>query len=221
MPIYHYEKINNHLEVLIWKIEEPLKSMESAVTWHQSDAAKYTKLRHEEKKREFLALRLCLKHHFGQNPEVYYHPSGKPYLAKSLAHTISFTHTKNFAAIAISHDLEVGIDLEHHRPAIVKLKQRILRKEEQRVVLRATEVEHLLFYWGAKECLIKICGNKQLDAQRHLRIAPFMFAPNCTTKGILAFNNTHQSFTVYCKQIANLYLTFAWKEISYSNKNIN
>jgi phosphopantetheinyl transferase len=215
MPIYHREEINQHLTVLIWKIEESLEYLEKQVIWHPSDKAKYATINHPEKKREFLALRLCLIAYFAQNPEVFYHPNGKPYLDATLARSISFSHTRGFAAMAVSTSLEVGLDLEHYRPAIVKLKNRILRKEEKYVLEAQTEVDHLLYYWGAKECLIKICGNKQLDAQAHLRIAPFMFSENCTTRGIIAFNNLHHSHIIYCKKLGALYLTYAWKEKSY------
>ncbi len=214
MPIHHRQRINAHLQLLVWKIDEPLAWFEQHVQWHQSDKKKYEGLKHVEKKREFLALRCCLKEHFGQNPEVLYQPNGKPYLHNKYRTLLSFTHTKGFAAAAFSRHLPVGIDLEHHRPAIRKLENRILRPEEQKVLCDESRIEHLLFYWGAKECIIKITGDKSLDAKENLRIAPFTYRENTFSHGLLVHKGTHIRYSIYFRKLDQLYLTFGWEEIS-------
>lgn len=212
MPIYYHQKIDMLYELVVWQITEPLKQLEAQIKWHPSDTSKYQNIKLDEQKREFLALRLCLKQVFGSNPEVFYLENGKPYLDNTVAQSISFSHTKGYAAIVVSTKKMVGIDLEHFRPSIQKLKHRILRPEEKQVLQRDNEVDQLLQYWGAKECMIKVCGNKNLDAQKHLRVAPYLHKPNTSTKGLLLVETKADHFTIHFKKLGNLYTAIAYKE---------
>ena len=39
----------------------------------------------------------------------------------------------------------------------------------------ASRIEHLHVYWGAKECLYKAYGRRQLDFKGHIHIDPFAY----------------------------------------------
>lgn len=210
MPLFQQIKINNHIHVVIWQITEPLQELESQVTRNTSDSEKYATLNHVEKKREFLALRCCLKHFLGHNPEVFYKTNGKPYLKDNL--NISFSHTNGYAAVAFSKNLNVGVDIEHPRKNIERISAKFLRKEELAVVKDQNKMEHLLFMWGIKECVIKITGNKKLSFKNNIRIAPFPYVSNGHTSALLHTGNRYINHTFYFKKYENLFLTFGWQQ---------
>ncbi len=210
MPLFTQIKVNNHIHVVVWQISEPLQALENQIVWKTSDQTKYAIIHHEEKKREFLALRCCLKHFLGTNPAVFYEPSGKPYLKNNW--NISFSHTTGYAAVAFSENLNVGVDLEHPRKNIERISAKFLRKEELAVIEAQNNIEHLLFMWGIKECVVKITGNKKLSFKNNIRIAPFSYTPNGCTSALLNSDNAYLNHTFYFKKYDNLFLTFGWQQ---------
>lgn len=210
MPLYRKIKMNNHIEVLIWQITEDLNYLEQQITWYPSDKAKYESIHHEEKKKEFLALRNCLKTKMGNNPEVFYEASGKPYLSSSLY--VSFSHTKNFAAVAFSQSFPVGVDIEITRPKVERIAEKFLRKEELKSLDEKHALSHLHYYWGIKECVVKITGNKKISFRNEMRTAPFSYSENNMTSLLLTWHNTYQNFTFYSKKIGTIFITYGWQD---------
>ena len=63
---------------------------------------------------EWLAVRVLLYTLSGEEKEIAYHPSGKPYLADDSA-SISISHTKGYVAVALGlPGREVGVDIEQY-----------------------------------------------------------------------------------------------------------
>jgi 4'-phosphopantetheinyl transferase len=210
MPIHHSIKINEHIQVIIWHITESLEEMEAGIEWHPSDLNKYQSLKHPDKKREFLGIRYCLIHFLGHNPEVLYHPNGKPFLNQDLQ--VSFSHTQHYAAVSFSKSQAVGVDLEHEREAISRIAKKFTRPEERLAIEAHHEIDHLLFYWGMKECIVKITGNKKLSFKEDIRIAPFSFVKNGCTTAILRKDDEYIQHTLYFKKLDNLFISFGWQQ---------
>mgnify|MGYP000016543064 CR=1 FL=1 len=63
---------------------------------------------------EWLAVRVLLYTLSGEEKEIAYHPSGKPYLADASA-SLSISHTKGYVAVVLGlPGREVGIDIEQY-----------------------------------------------------------------------------------------------------------
>lgn len=93
-------------------------------------------------------------------------PHGKPQLSSTIDRPVAFnvSHSGPWAAIAISHRREVGIDIELHRPRpnLVALATRGLTPTERSWVWRAPESSgrqaRFLRIWTAKEAFLKLWG---------------------------------------------------------------
>lgn len=209
MPLLKILNFEPVAQVYIWKLEETAGQLLGGIKLHDSDREKYETLNHPEKKREFLGLRHCLKLHFGENPPVFYQKNGKPYLDNDLK--VSFSHTNGYSAVIISDRQEVGLDLELYRPGIKKVARKYLREDESKTLREESAVEHLLAYWGAKEVMVKVTGNRRLDFKKELRIKPFSYLPFQKISGSILNNGIETPVRVFSCEVGELYVTLGWE----------
>ena len=135
--------------------------------------------------------------------------NGKPFLDQQ--EKISFSHTRGYSSIIISRSLEVGLDLELYRPGIRKVARKYMRDEESKTLEDETDVEHLLAYWGAKEVMVKITGNRRLDFRRELRVSPFTYRPFQRINGFIYRDGEEKRVRIYTQEVGDLYVTLGWE----------
>lgn len=205
--------------ILIWKIEEDIDDLMSTIQLHPSDKAKYGQLKNPVRQREFLALRQCLRLHFGSNPPVHYTDGGKPYLQSG--EQISFSHTQEYAGLVISEKLKVGIDLEAYRERVRKIAPKFMRPEERHGLDPNNEIAHLVAYWSAKEVMVKIEGDRRLDFLRHLRVAPFTLKNRQKSQGLLIDKKRWRKYHLEFLCYPEVLLTFGWEEKARGKREFN
>lgn len=127
----------------------------------------------ENRKREWLTVRVLLKALAGEEKEIAYTESGKPYLADRSYH-ISISHTKEYVAVALSKHHFVGIDIEYISPRIQKIKDRFMSDEERTGISPENEIVHSLLHWSAKESMFKALNEPAVDFRTCLHIQPFV-----------------------------------------------
>lgn len=161
----------------IWKMEETTEEMWSLLlhqAWYQLE---FSRLKAEQRQKEWLATRLLLKEMLGHEAIIHHHPNGAPYLSETEKKQISISHTKDFVAIMLTDVTHIaGIDIEYRSERVRKVRSRFLNAEEERFIDPAHETEHLLICWCAKETLYKIINRQEVDFCRHLHIQPFSYA---------------------------------------------
>jgi 4'-phosphopantetheinyl transferase EntD len=126
----------------------------------------------EHRKQEWLSVRILLKELLGEEKEILYQPSGKPYLADN-SHRISISHTQGYVAVILNKGKEVAIDIERISPRVEKIRTRFVNEEEEKALSKTNEQIHLLIYWSAKESMYKILNEKNIEFKGQLRIQPF------------------------------------------------
>ncbi|MCL1934401.1 MAG: 4'-phosphopantetheinyl transferase superfamily protein [Candidatus Azobacteroides sp.] len=126
----------------------------------------------ENRKREWLSIRVLLKELSGEEKEILYDSLGKPYLSDNSFH-ISISHTKGYAALILDKENEVAIDIEKISPKVENIRTRFVNEEEEKSLSQSNERIHLLLYWSAKESLFKRLGVENVDFKTHLHICPF------------------------------------------------
>ena len=97
-------------------------------------------------------------------------PGGKPILADG-ALEFNLSHSGHLALVAVSRDLQVGVDLEHPRSFRNQagMAQRICTARELEHLAQATDEDQLLRLWVRKEAVVKATGEglvaevKQID----------------------------------------------------------
>lgn len=161
----------------IWKMEETTEEMWSLLqhqAWYQQE---FSRLKAEQRQKEWLATRLLLKEMLGHEAIIHHHPNGAPFLSETEQKQICISHTKDFVAIMLTDVTHIaGIDIEYRSERVRKVRSRFLNAEEERFIDPAHETEHLLICWCAKETLYKIINRQEVDFCRHLHIQPFSYA---------------------------------------------
>lgn len=158
----------------IWKCEETtaqLLALLKHLSWYEDKLAKFS----ESRKREWLAVRVLLAALCGEEKEIGYYPSGKPYLKDGSAH-ISISHTRGYVAVALHPSSKVGMDIEQYGTRVKNVASRFIRPDEQPTSLQGDEIYGLLLHWSAKETLFKLVDREGVDLIRHLRVFPFRTA---------------------------------------------
>lgn len=106
--------------------------------------------------------------------KIWYDTYGKPHLEND-TRQISFSHSKNFAAVMIS-DRYAGIDIELMRPKVLHIIHKFLNEKELLSLSSTYTMEHAHVYWGAKESIYKFYGKQQLLFKENILIEPFQFS---------------------------------------------
>lgn len=115
--------------------------------------------RDEHRKAEREAVAALVRERFGPDVTLQHTPDGAPYLPGFSGH-ISVSHCADMAVIAVS-DEPVGIDIDTHRPQLMRVARRFLTPREQAAIDSRGEmtddarINLLLRYWTAKEAVFK------------------------------------------------------------------
>ncbi len=162
----------------IWKTDESVDQLLALLPsplHYQSYMAKHFKTDH--RRLEWLAVRVLLYQLAGEEKEVRYAPSGKPYLADGSYH-ISISHTKGYVAVILSATREVGIDIEQYSSRIHKVAHKFMREDESKPSWNGDDTWGLLLHWSAKEVMFKCMDAEGVDFREHLYIKPFVLSPS-------------------------------------------
>jgi phosphopantetheinyl transferase len=133
---------------------------------------------------------------------------GKP-IVQNLPLHVSLSHSKLWAAAAVSRERIVGIDVETIENRIERIAHKFLLPHEL-VNISQNRVETLTLYWSAKESLYKLYSFKQLNFAEHLKIEPFEMQQQgiITASVVLPGFEMHQ-IAVYYRFFVNHVLTVA------------
>lgn len=208
MPLFSRKSTSFNATIILWKIDESEEELKKGIILSDDETFKLDKITHPHKRKEFLALRCCLKEFYGQNPEVHYHDTGKPYLVNG--DYVSFSHTKNFAGIIQSTSANIGLDLELKRERILRIAHKFMSDIEEKSIDEKTRIEHLTYYWGAKEVLVKITGNRHLNFIQQLHIKPFKYKENTKTTGKVVEQHLVRESEIHFEKMDELYLTYGY-----------
>ena len=161
----------------VWKVEESLEQLVSLSLDPERLSVALDNISSDKRKQEFAITRLLLQALVGECVQVEYLPSGKPYLS-DLPYKISLTHTAGFVAAMIHPTKEVGIDIEHVSPRVMKIQQRFLSPNEIISLTPGYEMLQTLILWSAKESVFKALGEEGVDFREQLVSIPFEFQGN-------------------------------------------
>jgi phosphopantetheinyl transferase len=172
----------------VWKVNESADELLSLLTQTDRYLLFLEKMRTENRKTEWLAVRVLLKELLGKETVIAYHDNGAPYLPERDLF-ISISHTKGYVAVLLLDKPPAGIDIEYRANRILKVRSRFISPEEDSRIDPANETDHLLIYWCAKEALFKMMGQHEVDFAKHIHIAPFPYKKS----GDLAITETRTS----------------------------
>lgn len=172
MPLYRTYKQGN-LTVGVWKVDETIEQLCSMFHQFSIYEAGFTRFSSDKRKQEWLAVRVLLKELCGgEEKEIDYFPSGKPFLKDGSAY-VSFSHTSGYVAVALHPFNPVGVDIEQYGTRVQRVASRFIRADERVSMEAGDEIYTLLIHWSAKETMFKLMEEEAVDFIEHLHILPF------------------------------------------------
>lgn len=153
----------------IWQVEETCEEL-SLVLLHQEWLDLISKVHSTSRKREMLATRVLLKELLGEEKQICYYNSGKPYLSDN-SYQISISHTKGYVAIVLDKKNTVALDIEQRTDKIFRVRDRVVSSSD--FIDPTNELVHLLLHWSAKEAMFKYLDAEGVDFRSNLHIKDF------------------------------------------------
>ena len=166
MPVIVQKSISNNTYLSIWCIEEPLHFFLSNLSLTKNCEQRLSKLKSDEMKKQFLAVRKLIHLHGVSLDSLHYSPQGIPFLRNEK--NISISHTRGFSSIAISQK-PVGIDIQDFRDKILNISKKFINSRE-RDLIDPNSIKELTLVWCIKEATYKVLRKPDLDFKNEIEI---------------------------------------------------
>lgn len=194
----YLRELDNKTRFAIWRIEESASELLEKVQLNGRERAYVEGLNKGKRTLHWLATRVLLRRML-DTTEYIDCPSdanGKPYLA-NFPQRISLTHSYDYAAVMMSDDREVGIDLEIVKPKITRIADKFMKPEELVSIPEEAKIEHLYACWCAKEAVYKLQGNKGISFKDNMTVQPFDYRDQGTLLLDLDAPERKETFKVF------------------------
>ena len=164
MPFLKEFIINDKTKIKLWKVmigELNTKEL-------NNDDKNLLKLKKSNILREqFLATRKVLALE-NSNYKITYDINGKPLLNSK--YNISISHSHEIAAIAISDNSKIGLDIQLNENKIFNIQNKFLNKSEKLNIGDDPTVDILTMVWTSKESIYKAIGLKGVSFSKNIKI---------------------------------------------------
>jgi phosphopantetheinyl transferase len=169
MPLVYQQNINDATRLGVWHISEDEDFFLQQVPLQRE-------IYHPHKRLQHLAGRLSLKELFPDFPYelIRIADTRKPFLQNEAYH-FSISHCSDYAAVIVSKEDRVGVDIELFSKKIENVKHKFLSEAELEIIKQITKssiinYQLLIAAWSIKETIYKWYGNGQVDFTEHIHI---------------------------------------------------
>jgi len=164
MPFLKEFIINDKTKIKLWKVMVGELNTEEL----NSDEKNLLKLKKNNILREqFLATRKVLALE-NSDYKITYNNNGKPSLNSK--YNISISHSHEIAAVAISDNSKIGLDVQLNENKIFNIQNKFLSKYEKSNIGDDPTVDILTMVWTSKESIYKAVGLKGISFSKNIKI---------------------------------------------------
>ena len=149
MPIYKQCQLNSFSKLFVWHITECEEELIEYLSLGLNCTNRLEAITHTNHRKGFLAVRSLLNFANISPDNLHYTDNGKPYLLNGPY--ISFSHTNDFAAIAVGKS-PIGVDVERHRTKVKRVAQKFVNPKDQAPL---DTIAALTDLWCVKESMYK------------------------------------------------------------------
>lgn len=176
MGLAYYKQIDSKTSFAVWKIEESAEELYSRLQLNDRENAYLDSLSNGKRNLHWLSTRNLLRKMLNTNLYIdcRVDDHGKPYLV-NFPHHISFSHSFDYAAVMISEDKPVGIDIELVKSKITRVAKKFMSPEELTFIDPENIIPHLYTCWCAKEAIYKLHGKPNVSFKDHIHLRPFPY----------------------------------------------
>jgi 4'-phosphopantetheinyl transferase len=174
MPVIYDIVIDSSTRMAVWHITESESILSSRLILDKTERDLISNIKVEKKKLQWLASR-CLVRMMINTPEfitMNNNESGKPTI-HSTPHNVSISHAGNYAAIILSDNKEVGIDIEEQTEKVLQIKNKFLSTDEITWMKEEHSITKLMIIWSAKESMFKWYARGNVDFKKNLLLDEF------------------------------------------------
>jgi 4'-phosphopantetheinyl transferase len=208
MPL-DYQKTTENFQLGIWRLDESLEELLTLLKLPEKDQQTLADFKSEYRKREWLTVRVLLKVLMpSAHLSIRYDANGKPHL-NGQEHSISISHTKNFVALILGKDAEIGVDLETIQPRIEKIAKRFVTEGEDTFIEPSKRINYQHVIWGTKEVLFKIYGKGELHFLDNIKVERFSLEEKGELSGRIVKGDVDKRYPVFYERRNNLMLVYA------------
>jgi 4'-phosphopantetheinyl transferase len=164
MSFYKEFIISEKTKIKLWKVITGELNPEEL----NNDDKELLKLRKSNFLREqFLAIRKILTLE-NSDYKITYNLDGKPSL--NTEYNISISHSHEIAAIAISDNCKIGLDVQLKENKILNIRNKFLHKSEILNIGEDPSIDILTMIWTSKESIYKAVGLKGTSFSNNIKI---------------------------------------------------
>jgi phosphopantetheinyl transferase len=177
MPLFYQHTING-AKIGVWHIAED-------EDFYLQKVSVGREITHWHKRLQHLAGRFLLQHFYPDFPYrlMEIADTRKPFLPNEEYH-FSISHCGNYAAVIISKDHRVGVDIELLTEKVERIKHKFLNEEELIAInkmqsaigkneLTDKPINLLTLLWCCKEAVFKWYGSAAVDFREDIHLKPF------------------------------------------------
>ena len=207
--LYYDKRFGNGSRICIWHVTEDLEELYYLLPDDES-VRREAQIRFKSLPRikEWTAVRVLLYDMLDRQVKIAYDESGAPHLPDDEGLDISISHTKDYVAIGLSSDGEIGIDIEQISDRVERVKSRFVRSDEE-----ASTIQTQLLHWSGKETAFKMLHRRKVDFLKHLRILPFVESEEGVFQLQESRTDDNQLFDIHYKVFSDFVLTYSVSEL--------
>jgi phosphopantetheinyl transferase len=216
------KQLENGCLIGIWQMEEEEHYFTEKLDLQAFEADELAKLK-GRRRLEWLASRflvheMLLEQGHADRIPVLKDGYGKPHIWGTPFH-LSFSHSHEQVAVILAKR-PCGIDIQHIVQKIDRLAGKFMGEAELASLVQDTRLEHLHFYWAAKEAVYKAHGRKQLDFKSHIFIQPFDYQGVGSTTALIAKDGERLHYELFYEKMASYVLAWCLEAIAPATQKI-
>ncbi|MXV49450.1 4'-phosphopantetheinyl transferase superfamily protein [Pedobacter sp. HMF7647] len=198
MGLVYSKALDGKTSFALWKIEETPEQLYSKLQLKAHEKDYLEKLSHNKRNLHWLSTRVLLREMLNTTKYIdcQVDTHGKPYLVNFPQH-ISLSHSYDYAAVMISEDKPVGIDIELIKTKITIVAPKFMNEDELAFIDQENRIDHLYICWCAKEAIYKLHGKNNVSFLQNIRLRPFVISASGTFAASLELEGYRQDFTIY------------------------
>lgn len=174
MPLTFEKQTSETSRLAVWNITEEENEFLGMLPLLNKPEEEFLKrISYKPRRLEWLASRVLIYNLTGLYPETRYNDNGQPFVSRC-SENISISHTRNYAAIALSKRTIPGVDIEQPSPRIKKVSSRFLNEVEKEFISDINNEKQVGLIWCAKEAIFKKTGQPGLIFKEQILVDPFV-----------------------------------------------
>lgn len=197
MALVYHKELDPNTSFAIWRIEESAEELLAQLQLKHHETSYLDTLVSGKRNLHWLSTRVLLRTmmHTNEYIDCQVDSSGKPFLT-NFPHQISLSHSYDYAAVMVSKDKAVGIDIELIKDKIERISHKFMSEDELSFIGN-NRIEHLYVCWCAKEAVYKLHGKKNISFLDDIRITPFPYLESGSFQAHLDTGNEINDYTVH------------------------